>query len=100
MAAKSNKDGVTFGTGTQIWDEEGCQSRFAGNHVGKGPNGVFAAPLKRHLRSRHLHMIAIGGVSRFDVQENVRLTSGQELSDPGYWWVRAMPSEKAVQLAC
>ncbi|RLL94353.1 hypothetical protein CFD26_102214 [Aspergillus turcosus] len=79
MAAKSNKDGVTFGTGTQIWDEEGCQSRFAGNHVGKGPNDVFAAPLKRHLRSRHLHMIAIGGI----IGPGLLVGSGNALSKGG-----------------
>jgi hypothetical protein len=98
MAAKSSKDEVTLGTETQIWDEPGCQSGLVGNNVGQGPEDVFAAPLKRHLRSRHLQMIAIGGASRFDVQLIVRLTSGQELLDPVCWWARAMPSTRPVQL--
>lgn len=82
MAAKSNKDGVQLGAETQVWDEEGCRSRFAATDVGEGRHDVFAAPLKRHLRSRHLHMIAIGGMSRFDNQANARLMSSQELLDP------------------
>ncbi|EAW13483.1 amino acid permease [Aspergillus clavatus NRRL 1] len=62
MATEFSKDGATYGIGKQLSDEETPPRRVATNQTEEGTGDVCAAPLKRQLRSRHLHMIAIGGI--------------------------------------